>query len=664
MVPSHTNIRWTVGRKLAAGFGIVCAVFVVALVTTLALLSESQHDWVSAAIWDAPVEAAVQQNAGTALQLSSQALYVATGDRRYRADFNRGVAIADKAAAAIARVGDPRLTKISADALAADHRHDALVRDHLFPAVERGDRAAAVAALRQADALVRIPLSASPRIHETIAARQETSDVEAQAAGVRAKKAGIIATLLGLLVAAGVATFITRRVSRPLRAAVQRLRELRERGVDQLGSGMSAIAGGDLTQRVAIDIAALDDGSADEIGDVARGFNDILESTKQSIVAYDAVRSAMQAALGDRSILADLDARLEAVNRDCLSSLGAGLSALRDGDLTVEAEAETPPLAAADGGSIGTLGETFNSMLLKIQASLGLYNETRAELARIIQQISTTSSSVTDTSQRVALTSDKTGNAISEIARAVGDVASGAERQVQMVDAAKRSTEETATSAGEARVVAEQGVAAAQEATHAISAVRESSGVLVEAMSSLSQRSEKIGGIVDTITGIADQTNLLALNAAIEAARAGEQGRGFAVVADEVRKLAEESQSAAKTIAGLIREIQGETARVVDIVEDGAKRTDESARVVHQARDAFITIGENVSDMTSRIEQILTATSEVAAVAEQASAATEQVSASTQETTASTQEIASSAQQLAQSAQELDGLVMRFRTAA
>jgi methyl-accepting chemotaxis protein len=655
---------WTVGRKLAAGFGAVCVVFVVALAVTLSLSSSAQGAWNRAMSWDEAVEASTHQVSGTELQMASQALYVATGDRRYRADWHRGVATAETAAKAIARLGDQELADISAAAATADRKHDASVRRRLFPAVDRGDRAGAVAALRQADTYVRVPLGAANRTHLVINARQAAEVGDARAASASAKRVGIITGLLGLLVAAGIATFITRGLTGRLRTVGTRLRELRERAVDALGSGMTAIAGGDLTQRVDVDIAAMDDASADEIGDVAHAVNAILESTQQSVVAYNAVREELRAALGDRSVLQDLDAGMHSMNTNCISELERGLGAMRSGDLTVCATVASTPIEGEAGASIGTLGRTFNALLGKTDAALELYEQTRGDLATMIGEISSTSSSVSDASQRVALTSDETGNAIGEIARAVGDVASGAERQVQMVDAARRSTQETATSATEARIVAEQGVAAAQEATHAIRAVRESSGALVEAMGSLSTRSEKIGGIVDTITGIADQTNLLALNAAIEAARAGEQGRGFAVVAEEVRKLAEESQSAAKTIAGLIREIQGETARVVDIVEDGAGRTDESARVVDQARDAFVRIGENVSDMTSRIEQILTATSEVAAVAEQASAATEQVSASTQQTTASTQEIASSAQLLARSAAELDGLVTRFRIAA
>ena len=442
-----------------------------------------------------------------------------------------------------------------------------------------------------------------------------------------------------------------------------RMKSLDGHCLTNLGKGLDAMMAGDLTFDVQPVTDPLQSNGGLSIGSLGETFNSMLGKAQAGLGGYNEVRETMRASLGDHSILADLDVKMKSIDNNCLVALGKGLEGLRNGDLTIEAIPVTTSIESANGSRIGSLGDTFNSMLLKAQGGLGLYNETRAELATMIQQISTTSSSVNDASQRVAMTSDETGNAIGEIARAVGDVASGAERQVQMVDAAKRSTEETATSAGEARIVAEQGVAAAQEATDAISAVRESSGALVDAMGSLSQRSEKIGGIVDTITGIADQTNLLALNAAIEAARAGEQGRGFAVVAEEVRKLAEESQSAAKTIASLIQEIQGETAHVVEIVEDGAKRTDESARVVGQARDAFIKIGENVSDMTSRIEQILTATSEVAAVAEQASAATEEVSASTEETTASTQEIASSAALLARSAQELDGLVTRFKIA-
>ena len=171
--------------------------------------------------------------------------------------------------------------------------------------------------------------------------------------------------------------------------------------------------------------------------------------------------------------------------------------------------------------------------------------------------------------------------------------------------------------------------------------VRDASHEVTTAIRGLADTSQEISGIVETITAIAAQTNLLALNAAIEAARAGEQGRGFAVVADEVRKLAEESKASATLITGLIEQIQKQTRLAVDVVEHGARRTDESATTVEQARQAFEAIGDSVDDMNVRIEQIAAASqeiaagatrmrddvSEIAAVAEESSATTEQVSA-------------------------------------
>jgi methyl-accepting chemotaxis protein len=205
--------------------------------------------------------------------------------------------------------------------------------------------------------------------------------------------------------------------------------------------------------------------------------------------------------------------------------------------------------------------------------------------------------------------------------------------------------------------------------------VRDSSRAASEAMSGLEGKSSQIGSIVQRITEIAEQTNLLALNAAIEAARAGEQGKGFAVVAEEVRRLAENAGGAAREIDGLIGEIQAETRAVVQIVSEGAARTEEGVATVERTREAFQRIDGAVEAVGARIAEIAAATeqiaaeaqraegdiAEVASVAEESSASAEQVSASTEQTSASTQEIASSASELARTAEELNTLVGRFR---
>jgi methyl-accepting chemotaxis protein len=317
-------------------------------------------------------------------------------------------------------------------------------------------------------------------------------------------------------------------------------------------------------------------------------------------------------------------------------------------------------------------------------AFAGLVDELRAA----VSQMSRSATSVAGASELVASSSADAGRAVEEIARALGDVAAGTERQVRSVTSARATTEqvagattasahdahETSRAADEALAAAGAGAETVARATEAMAAVREASAEASQAIRELGSKSQRIGGIVDTITAIAEQTNLLALNAAIEAARAGEQGRGFAVVAEEVRKLAEESQAAAKSISNLVSEIRNETERTVSVVESGAERGELGASTVAEARDAFTRIAASVEVVSERVSQVSAAVEqiaegaahvstdivEVASVAEQSSATVQQVSASAEETSASTQQIAASAQELSRTARELDELVGRF----
>jgi methyl-accepting chemotaxis protein len=193
-------------------------------------------------------------------------------------------------------------------------------------------------------------------------------------------------------------------------------------------------------------------------------------------------------------------------------------------------------------------------------------------------------------------------------------------------------------------------------------------------VANLGERSVQIGQIVDTISGIAGQTNLLALNAAIEAARAGEQGRGFAVVADEVRKLAEQSQDATKQIADLIQEIQGETDKAVVAMNQGTHEVKVGTEVVSVAGQAFgeitllITqVSDQIQDISAAIQQvtsgsqlIVSSVQDIDGISKKVAEEAETVSAATEEQSASMEEIAASSQSLAKMARDLEAAVSKF----
>jgi len=238
----------------------------------------------------------------------------------------------------------------------------------------------------------------------------------------------------------------------------------------------------------------------------------------------------------------------------------------------------------------------------------------------------------------------------------------------QRADEASRITQDASRYAVHGEEATAQAISKIGEVSQAIQ-------TLASSVQVLGQRSEEIGKIVDVITSIADQTNLLSLNAAIEAARAGESGRGFSVVAEEVRKLAEGSGKAAEQIGELIKEVQTETAKAVKYMEIGTKEVSLGTEVVGRTGEVLRDINEAVSRTAVLADEIATAMGEqrdrtaavdramhdIAAVVEQNAASAEETAAAAEEQTACMEEVSSSAQDLADMAHRLEESVHIFQ---
>ncbi len=313
----------------------------------------------------------------------------------------------------------------------------------------------------------------------------------------------------------------------------------------------------------------------------------------------------------------------------------------------------------------------------------------RSRLRGVLKHVNESSEQVAAASEELTASADQSAHAATSVAISINNVATGAENQLRESDTTARVVEQMSAgiqqAAATSNQVASQSVNAAQkakdgnaaieEAVTQMAHIEESVNHSAQVVTKLGERSKEIGQIVDTISGIAAQTNLLALNAAIEAARAGEQGRGFAVVADEVRKLAEQSQDAAKQISGLISEIQGETDKAVKAMADGTEEVKVGAKVVDTAGVTFEEIACVVTDVAEQVreisavmqqlagssQQIVLSVREINKLCQDSSGEAQSVSAATEEQTASMEEIASASQSLAKLAQDLQVSVSQFR---
>jgi methyl-accepting chemotaxis protein len=322
------------------------------------------------------------------------------------------------------------------------------------------------------------------------------------------------------------------------------------------------------------------------------------------------------------------------------SALISASSAMAQGDLSQRVRLTTHD-------ELGTIGTSFDAMADSFSQALQKVAEGSTQVATAANQVQGTAARIATGAEEVAAQSTTVATAGEEMAATSSDIAQNCQLAVEST---KRATQ-----------VANEGFEVVRHTVEGIkfrgAKTRENAVII----GSLGTRSDQIGAIVATIEDIADQTNLLALNAAIEAARAGEQGRGFAVVADEVRALAERTTRATKEISEMIKAIQAETRQAITSMEEGVKGTERGAAEAAQLETSLSDILEQIGAVSMQVSQIATAAEEQTATTSEISFNMQQITEVVQETAQGANESATAAAQLNGNAEELQRLVRQFK---
>jgi len=284
---------------------------------------------------------------------------------------------------------------------------------------------------------------------------------------------------------------------------------------------------------------------------------------------------------------------------------------------------------------ITVLASDFNVFIQKMHGAVSLVNQASNRLTTSTLQLSSTADHVVRAAEGQDARAMQSSSAIEHMTMTAGDVA--------------RNSTEAARIAQKTAEIAQSGQAVMMQTVTEIQQISEAVVQSATIITTLGRSSDQIGEIVRVIEDIADQTNLLALNAAIEAARAGEQGRGFAVVADEVRKLAERTTKATKEIGDMIRQIQRDTKSAVATMDQGTNQVGEGVELANKTGEALSTIHAMVNETAGMVKQI-------ASVAEEQSETTSQIAGDLESMTQTTRQTTNSMAESAQACHELNTL--------
>jgi methyl-accepting chemotaxis protein len=415
----------------------------------------------------------------------------------------------------------------------------------------------------------------------------------------------------------------------------------------------------------------------DEIGALYRSFQDMRDSIREQIAETDEARAEAEEARAEAEEARERAER-EAAEMESMTShleakaseYGDVLSEAADGDLTRRVDPDS------DNASMASVGESINETLDALEETISRMKSFAGDVSAASEQVGTNAERVDQASEQVTASISEIFDGTTEQSERLEAAAGEMENLSATAQQVASSAQEVATTSQRAAEVGEEGREAAQRAIEEMSAIDAETEETVAAINDLDDELDEIGQIVSVITEIVEQTNMLALNASIEAAHADGDGAGFAVVADEIKGLAEETKEAAGDIESRIDGIQAQAGETVDRMESTSERVTDGVETVEGAVDALETIVEHTEEVDTGIQEIDDATEEQARTAQEVMGTIDELTAISQQTATeadtvagaaddqsqSIDRVATSARDLRQRAEELTTALSRFET--